>query len=165
MFPTLPVGVVHDHDIFQPKESYHVCEFLLDQYAARKGDLVKFRDAGLALGRRDDMSIVFSLNIINGGIQASRDGAWDCSPTQTGGRGGRQPNCRMTAEQVRDWGILLGSAGCALTMWRYDPDFVTALADRTLQRYDIEDLRFGKAFAVGVSQILALMPGTSRPGT
>ena len=124
MFPTLPVGVVHDHDIFQPKQSYHVCEFLLDQYAARKGDVVKFRDAGLAMGRRDDMSIVFSLNIINGGIQASRDGAWDCSPTETGGRGGGQPNCRMTAEQVRDWGILLGSAGCALTMWRYDPDFM-----------------------------------------
>jgi hypothetical protein len=30
----------------------------------------------------------------------------------------------MTAQQVRDWGIVLGSAGCALTMWRYDPEFM-----------------------------------------
>jgi hypothetical protein len=124
MFPTLPVGVVHDHDIFQPRQSYHVCEFLVDQYAARKGDVTEFRDAGLALGRRDNMSIVFSLNIISGGIQAPRDGAWNCSPTLTGGRGSDNPNCRMTAEQVRDWGLVLGPAGCALTMWRYDPEFM-----------------------------------------
>ncbi len=124
MFPTLPVGVVHDHDIFQPKQSYHVCEFLVDQYAARTGDVTEFRDAALALASRDRMSIIFSLNIIDGGIQAARDGNWDCSPTLTSGRGTFGPNCRMTAQQVRDWGILLGSAGCALTMWRYDPEYM-----------------------------------------
>jgi hypothetical protein len=124
MFPTLPVGVVHDHDIFQPKQSYHACEFLVDQYAARKGDVTEFRDAALALARRDHMAIIFSLNIIDGGIQAARDGNWECSPTLTAGRGTFSPNCRMTAQQVRDWGILLGSAGCALTMWRYDPRFM-----------------------------------------
>src|SRR5262249_49357994 len=50
------------------------------------------------------------------------------------------------------WQIALFLAGFGILLW---------IADRTLQRYDIEDLRFGKAFAVGVSQILALMPGTS----
>jgi hypothetical protein len=30
----------------------------------------------------------------------------------------------MTAQQVRDWGIVLGSAGCALTLWRYDPEYM-----------------------------------------
>jgi hypothetical protein len=30
----------------------------------------------------------------------------------------------MTADQVRDWGMVLGPAGCALTMWRYDPVFM-----------------------------------------
>jgi hypothetical protein len=30
----------------------------------------------------------------------------------------------MTADQVREWGTVLGSAGCALTMWRYDPSFM-----------------------------------------
>jgi undecaprenyl-diphosphatase len=37
-------------------------------------------------------------------------------------------------------------------------------ADRRPQRRTIDDLRFGTAFAVGVSQILALMPGVSRSG-
>jgi undecaprenyl-diphosphatase len=38
------------------------------------------------------------------------------------------------------------------------------LADRLPQRRTINDLRFGSAFVVGVSQILALMPGVSRSG-
>ncbi|MDP9222981.1 MAG: hypothetical protein M3P18_03845, partial [Actinomycetota bacterium] len=71
--------------------------------------------------RRDGMSILFSVNLLNGGVP-DRDGIWDCSGT--GGMGTYAPNCRMTPQQVRDWGILLGSAGCALTMWRYDGAFV-----------------------------------------
>ena len=38
------------------------------------------------------------------------------------------------------------------------------LADRLPERRGIEDLRFKTAFLVGVSQILALMPGVSRSG-
>jgi len=38
------------------------------------------------------------------------------------------------------------------------------LADRLPERRTIQDLRFGTAFAVGVSQIVALMPGVSRSG-
>jgi undecaprenyl-diphosphatase len=38
------------------------------------------------------------------------------------------------------------------------------LADRLPERKKINDLRFSVAFAVGVSQILALMPGVSRSG-
>ena len=38
------------------------------------------------------------------------------------------------------------------------------LADRLPERRTIQDLRFGTAFAIGVSQILALMPGVSRSG-
>jgi hypothetical protein len=30
----------------------------------------------------------------------------------------------MTPAQVRDWGTLLGPAGCALLSWRYDSDFM-----------------------------------------
>ena len=121
LFPALPVGVAHGHDTFEPANSYLVCEFLLDQYAWRKGDVTTFRDNGLALARRDGMSILFSVNLLNGGV-TDRDGIWDC--TGTGGMGTYAPNCRMTAQQVRDWGILLGSAGCALSMWRYDDAFV-----------------------------------------
>jgi hypothetical protein len=45
--------------------------------------------------------------------------------TETGGRGTFNPNCRMTANQVRDWGIILGSAGCGMIMWRYDDAFMS----------------------------------------
>jgi hypothetical protein len=30
----------------------------------------------------------------------------------------------MTPDQVRDWGILLGTAGCAMVLWRYENDFM-----------------------------------------
>lgn len=125
MFPTLPVGVVHSHQAFEPTHSYRICDFLVDQYSWRKGPVVRFRDEGLAQGRRDGIAILFSMNILNGGIQATRDGSWDCQSAATGGRGTYNPNCRMTPEQVRDWGQLLGVAGCGLVMWRYDDAFMS----------------------------------------
>jgi undecaprenyl-diphosphatase len=42
--------------------------------------------------------------------------------------------------------------------------FLLWLADRLPERRGIDELRFGTAFLVGVSQILALMPGVSRSG-
>lgn len=124
IFPTLPAGVVHPHGAFEPSKAYRVCDFLVDQYSARQGSVTKFRDDGLALVRRDRMAIIFSLNILNGGEQAPRRGQWDCPAGLTGGRGLRSPNCRMTPDQVRDWGILLGTAGCAMVLWRYENDFM-----------------------------------------
>ena len=135
MFPTLPVGVVHPHLAFEPDNSYRVCDFLVDQYSWRQGDVTRFRDEGLAQARRDGIAIAFSINILNGGIQAKRRGPWDCSADITEGRGTHKPNCRMTAAQVREWGVLLGSAGCAFVLWRYDdvymanPDNQRAFAD------------------------------------
>jgi hypothetical protein len=124
LFPTMLVGVVHPHAAFEPTKSYQVCEFLVDQYSWRKGDVNEFISGGLDLGRRDGMGIIFSMNILNGGIQAERDGQWNCSLTTTGGRGTFDPNCRMSPQQVRDWGTLLGSAGCAMMMWKYDDAFM-----------------------------------------
>jgi hypothetical protein len=124
IFPALPVGVVHQHNVFEPTKSYRVCEFIVDQYSSRYGDVTEFRDAGLALGKRDGIAIAFSLNILNGGIQAARDGQWNCPLTTTGGRGTYDPNCRMTPAQVREFGLVLGPAGCAMMMWRYDDAFM-----------------------------------------
>jgi hypothetical protein len=124
IFPTLPVGVVHPHNVFEPTKSYSTCEFIVDQYSWRKGDVQQFRDGGLAMAKRDGIGIIFSMNILDGGIQAARDGLWNCPLTTTGGRGTYEPNCRMTAAQVREWGTTLGLAGCALTMWRYDAAFM-----------------------------------------
>jgi hypothetical protein len=125
MFPTMPVGVVHDHRVFQPDVSYHRCDFIVSQYrwGKTKGDAAKFRDDALAVGRRDGIAIAFSLNILDGGIPRGR-GDEHCPVPQTGGDGTSGRACRMTADQIRDWGVVLGSAGCALTMWRYDPIFM-----------------------------------------
>ena len=63
---------------------------------------------------------------VDGGTQASRNGSWDCPFPATGGRGTFEPNCRMTAQQILDFGSVLGPAACALTMWRYDRNFMDA---------------------------------------
>jgi hypothetical protein len=125
MFPTLPVGVGHQHNAFEPTKSYRVCEFIIDQYSTRAGDVTTFRDQALALARRDGHAILFSMNILNGGVQAARDGSWNCPLTITGGRGTTQPNCRMSAADVRTVGLTLGPAGCGLLMWRYDEGFMS----------------------------------------
>jgi hypothetical protein len=130
IFPTLPVGVVHQHHVFEPNKSYRVCEFIVSQYAHRYGSVTAFRDSALALGRRDGIAIAFSMNILNGGIQAPRDGLWNCPLTTTGGRGTYEPNCRMTAAQIREYGLVLGPAGCAMMMWRYDDAFMANSANQ-----------------------------------
>jgi len=53
------------------------------------------------------------------------------------------------------WQIAIFLAVFGILLW---------LADRLPERRTIQDLRFGTAFAIGVSQILALMPGVSRSG-
>lgn len=133
IFPSLPVGVFHQHDSFEPEKSYQVCEFIVDQYNHRRGDVTSFRDAGLALARRDGHSIMFSLNILNGGVQ-DKDGTWDCTGPGQAGRGTFSPNCRMTPDQIRSWGLVLGPAGCALFMWRYDAQFVEDPANQAAFR-------------------------------
>jgi hypothetical protein len=120
IFPTLPVGVGHDHNAFEPSKSYSVCEFFMTQYAQRKGDINTWRDGGLALAQRDGLEIIYSLNILDGGVQ-DKTGTWDCAGT--GGLGTHGRNCRMTADQVREWGKLLGQVGCALFAWRYDDGY------------------------------------------
>jgi hypothetical protein len=121
VFPTMPAGVFHQHNTFEPTKSYYVCDFIVDQYNDRRGDVTQFRDDGLALARRDGHAIMFSLNIMDGGVQ-DRDGVYDCAGT--GGFGSFAPNCRMTPEQVREWGLILGPVGCGLFMWRYDDAFI-----------------------------------------
>jgi hypothetical protein len=122
IFPGLPVGVFHDYKAFENDKSYKVCDFIVSQYRTFKGDVIDYRDGALALGRRDGHAILFSLNILDGGQRAANDGLWNCPLSTTGGRGTYAPNCRMTPQQVRDFGGILGSAASALIMWRYDTE-------------------------------------------
>ena len=129
MFPTLPAGVQHRHDIFEPTKSYRVCDFVASQYSSRVGDVTAFRNAGLAMAKRDGHAILFSLNILNGGLQ-DKDGTYDCTGEGQAGRGTYSPNCRMTSQQVREVGSILGPAGCGFLMWRYDDTFMADPANQ-----------------------------------
>jgi hypothetical protein len=122
-FPTLPAGVEHQHQLFEPTKSYRVCDFIVDQYGSQYGSVSAWRDAGLAMAARDHHAILFSMNVLNGGTQ-DKDGTWDCT-NGSGGKGLYAPNCRMTPTQLRDFGSALGPRGCGLFMWRYDDAFAT----------------------------------------
>src|SRR4051812_2546709 len=89
----------------------------------------------LGYANRDGMSVIFSINILNGG-QQDKDGVYDCagSPLMAG-LGTYKPNCAMTPQQIRDFGKPLAAAGCALMSWTYQASYLTkpqnqaALAD------------------------------------
>ncbi|MEO7987444.1 MAG: hypothetical protein ABI766_13005 [Gemmatimonadales bacterium] len=121
IFSTLPVGVGHDYLEFESAKSYFVCQFVMSQYAVRKGNFIAWRDGGLAQAARDGIAMLFSMNLLDGGTQ-DKSGPWDCAGT--GGIGTRSPNCRVTPSQLRDWGKAFGQGGCAVLSWRYDTAFM-----------------------------------------
>lgn len=127
-FPTLAVGVEHQHQLFDPTKSYRTCDFIVDQYNSFMGSITAWRDAGVAMGKRDGHAILFSLNVLDGGIQ-DKDGTYDC--LGTGGKGTYSPNCRMTAAQLKTNGLALIGAGCGLFQWEYRDDYVTNPTNRT----------------------------------
>ena len=159
-FPTLPVGVVIVH-WWRSAERYHDIDFIVSQYdwwqspngpgGGQSGNVSGWRDAALAMAQANGIAIAFSMNVINGGVQdltsPDRIEAWRCPATTTGGRGYRTPQCRMSSSQVRDWGKLLGSAGCALLMWRYEDVFMSKVENQQA----VSD----------VAQQLATVPGKS----
>jgi len=139
LFPTLPEGVFQDYRLAS-ETSYRVCDFITSQYRAAKGSPTEYRDGALALCRRDQQACAFAINVLDGGIPAKRApgqtnyAAGDCPLSTTGGRGTYFPNCRMTASQVREAGLILGPAGCFLTGFRYDSSFVASPANQTAFR-------------------------------
>jgi hypothetical protein len=125
IFPTLPIGVIQNHNSFEPTKSYKVIDFIIDQYAANQGDVSSFRDAGLAMARRDGHDVVFSINILDGGTIIA-----GCPIPETGGPGTYGVRCRVTPTQLEQWGLILGPAGCAMTMWQYDATFMSNTANQ-----------------------------------
>jgi hypothetical protein len=118
IFPTLPMGVTLDYRIWN-EDSFRVIDFQVSQYRQAKGRAPDYRDGALALGARDGHAIVFSMNILDGGTPGA-----GCPVPETGGAGTYGRNCRMTPEQVLEHGMILGPAGCAFLMWRYDSAFM-----------------------------------------
>jgi hypothetical protein len=139
-FPTLPMGPSHGPNGYyqwRPNERYRVVDYVLNQYNywVTDGDVAAWREKVLAQAKLDGVGVVFSMNILDGGQLAPRDGAWNCPTGTSAGHGTHEPACRMTATQIRDWGKALGPSGCAMMMWRYDstamtrPDNVQAMRD------------------------------------
>jgi hypothetical protein len=129
-FPTLPMGPSHGPNGYyqwRPNERYRVVDYVRNQYNwwVEKGNAAAWRDKVLAQAKLDGVAVAFSLNILDGGETAPRDGSWTCPAGTSAGRGTHEPACRMTAAQIREWGKLFGPSGCALLMWKYDP---TAMA-------------------------------------
>ena len=132
MFPTLPVGYAGRYDWRdgkngRPLEILKDVDFAIRQYSWRKpdgdpGNILRYRDEALAQGATEGIVTLFSMNLLNGGIRVDPD-TWICPLSTTGGRGQTPGTCRMHADQVEDWGKILGAAGCGLMMWRYDQDF------------------------------------------
>jgi hypothetical protein len=127
MFPTLSVGVNNGPVGFRWRatERYRVVDYVLNQYNwwVTKGNVVAWRDSVLAQAALDGVGVGFSLNLLDGGV-VDKDGTYDCTGAGQAGIGTYSPSCRMTPTQVRDYGLALGPAGCALLMWQYDSAFM-----------------------------------------
>jgi hypothetical protein len=124
-FPTLPVGPNHGPNgyyLWRPTERYRVVDYVMNQYNywVTSGNVSAWRDKVLAQAKLDGVGVAFSMNLLDGGQNAPRDGSWTCPAGTSAGRGLHEPACRMTATQIRDWGTALGPAGCAMLMWRHD---------------------------------------------
>ena len=139
-FPTLPMGPSHGPNgyyLWRPNERYRVVDYVVSQYNywVTDANVAAWRDKVLAQAKLDGVAVAFSMNILDGGQNAARDGAWSCPAGMSAGRGTHEPACRMTATQIRDWGKALGPAGCAMLMWRYEdkamglPDNQQAMRD------------------------------------
>jgi hypothetical protein len=135
MFPTLPVGVGMGAPGFQWRthERFKVVDYVLSQYqwSFNQGGITAWRDAVVSWSRAEGVTPLFSLNILDGGIN-DKVGTWNCAGT--GGKGTIAHRCRMTADQVRTWGRAIGPYGCAMLMWRYDAAFMSKSANQSAFR-------------------------------
>ena len=131
MFPTLPVGIAYGAPGYQWRsgERYKVVDWVISQYqwSFNQGGITAWRDIILNWSRAEGVTPVFSLNIINGGIN-DNTGAWDCAGT--GGKGTITRRCRMTADQVRTWGKALTPYACFMMLWRYDAAYMAEAANQ-----------------------------------
>ena len=134
IFPTLPVGLNHGPPgyTWRASERYTKVDYVLYQYNhyISSGNLVAWRDAVLAQAKRDGVKPALSLNILNGGMQDwGEDGTYNCTGTGQGGLGTRFPNCRMTSDQLRNWGKALTPYACFMMMWKFDAGYMSKSAN------------------------------------
>jgi hypothetical protein len=134
IFPTLPAGVIHGPPGYKWRatERYTKVDYVIYQYShyITSGNIVAWRDAVLAQARLDGVRPGLSLNVLNGGRQDWDSGFYDCAGAGQAGRGTYQPNCQMTADQLRTWGKALTPYACFMMLWRYDPAYKAKSANQ-----------------------------------
>jgi hypothetical protein len=145
IFPTLPTGVTvvawwrsgksHSAQLPQPADTFKVVDFYISQYdwwqspygprGGMAGNYLAWRDTALSLAKQQGMKVMFSMNLLAGGVQDLTEPIEQTCPMPlTGGKGIRFPTCKMSAAQVRDWGKAFGEKGCGVLMWRWDGTFM-----------------------------------------
>jgi hypothetical protein len=132
IFPTLPMGVNHGPPAYKwrTSERYQVVDYVLYQYAhyITSGNVTAWRDKVLDQAKKDGVTPMLSINVLNGGAQDWE--TWSCTGAGQAGRGTYAPNCRMTPDQIRDWGKALAPYGCYLMLWRYDREYMSDPANQ-----------------------------------
>lgn len=132
IFPTLPMGVNHGPPAYKwrTSERYQVVDYVLYQYAhyITTGNVTAWRDKVLDQAKKDGVTPMLSINVLNGGAQDWE--TWSCTGAGQAGRGTYAPNCRMTPDQIRDWGKALAPYGCYLMLWRYDREYMSDPANQ-----------------------------------
>jgi PKD repeat protein len=136
IFPALPAGVVIVH-WWREHEIYQKVDFIVSQYdwwqsphgpgGGMSGLIDPWITAALEIAAQNGIKIMFSMNVINGGIQDLTEPiSWTCpvgnTMTTTNGQGMRFPVCQMNPIQVETWGKKLIENGQALLMWKYYSD-------------------------------------------
>jgi hypothetical protein len=111
IFPSMPAGVVAPFN-WRPTERYQVVDFIVAQTWKTTVTPAEFRDGVLSAAKLNGVAVALSLNLFGAPPVAG------CALTKDG-------TCPMTAAEIRDWGQVLGVAGCALFMWKYDATYMT----------------------------------------
>lgn len=129
IFPTLPLGAVARYD-WLTSHTLSVVDFTVSQYwRPALMSVTAYRDAALAQAALAGTRQVFAINVLDGGFRITNCPTDGAGGGQTGGIGthGDDPpggdwtgNCRMTAQQVEDYGKVLLAGGRGLLLWRYD---------------------------------------------
>lgn len=114
--PNVPVGVLQDARF----GGYKNCDFIVSQYRYSKGPLLVYRDEALKVERETGTKIAFAINVLDGGKKVA-----GCPVPPTGGTGATNDNCRMSPEEIKESGVVLGSAGCFLTGFVYEPVYMS----------------------------------------
>jgi PKD repeat protein len=125
---TLPVGVSVRLD-WRTSERFQRLDFVTTQYITAFGSVTAWRDEQLRQGALNGIAIVFSMNVCNGGA-GFREVSCPSPPT-----GGFSPvssgRCSMGAQQLIDYGTVLGPAGAGLFMWTYNSTYFGVAANQT----------------------------------